>query len=85
MIAAALLQEIYAKFQDLGEDQVNKGEFNTFSHGYLVPGDLIYLPFGHVVCEKATKSHNISLRTTSLLVTPENDKTANFLGLAFPE
>ena len=82
---AALLQEVYAKFPDLGENEVNQGKFNTFSHGYLVPGDLIYMPFGHVMCEKATKNHNLSLRTTSLLVSQSSGATADFLGLAYPE
>ena len=54
--------------ENLTAENVNSGRFSTLAHGYIVPGDVVYIPFGAILCEKAVACSNVSLRVSSLLI-----------------
>lgn len=64
---------------------VNKGKFKTFAHGYVTSGDIVYVPFCHVFCEKATSAHNVSLRSPCMMLNTGNEASAEVLKLAYQE
>ena len=72
--------------QSIDSTKVNEGSFKTFSHGFVIPGDIVYLPFGHILTEKATGNNNVSLRVPSMLVHDSGlSGSAELLSLAYPQ
>lgn len=55
-------------FQDLDQDAIESLSLQTFSHTYVQSGDILYVPSGAIVCEKAVTRHNVLLRVPSTLL-----------------
>lgn len=46
---------------------------------YINPGDVIYIPFGSLLCEKALGGHSLGLRIPMALLSPTQRPAAMFL------
>lgn len=64
------LQEACAYFQQFTPEKFK--EFcdctSTFRYGYITQGDLLWIPSGHIMVEKAVVAHNLILRVPSTLL-----------------
>ena len=71
--------------ENLTAENVNSGRFSTLAHGYIVPGDAVYIPFGAILCEKAVACSNVSLRVSSLLIHKHQCPSADIITNAYPK
>ena len=74
-----------AYLENLTAEKVNSARFNTLAHGYIVPGDIVYIPFGAVFCEKSVGGHNVSLCVSSLLIHKHQCPSADLITNAYPK
>ena len=49
----------------------------------MIAGDCLYLPHGSLVCEKATGSHNTSIRVASMLVRKHHQMALDFMKIVY--
>lgn len=61
-----------------------EGQLASFRYLYVIAGDCLYLPHGSLVCEKATGSHNTSIRVASMLVTKHHRMALDFMKTVYP-
>lgn len=64
------------------EASLEHGSLSSLRMTYVTPGDLMYLPYGSLVCEKALGAHNVALRASMTLISPAQTQTAQFLKAA---
>lgn len=50
---------------------------------YVIPGDLVYIPYASLICEKACGGHAVSLRVASCLMTAEQQEATRFMREVF--
>lgn len=62
----------------------NEGRLVSFRFVYTIPGDIIYLPFGAIVCEKACGANNVSMRVPSMIFTPGSLDAIKFMCAVYP-
>ena len=55
-------------FQDLDQEAIEHLGLKTFSQAFVQSGDILYVPSGAIVCEKAVSRHNVLLRVPSTLL-----------------
>lgn len=51
----------------------------TFRYGYIAPGDVLYLPVGSIIIEKAVQADNVFVRVQIPLITDDLVDGALFL------
>lgn len=59
-------------FGNLTPERLEEIRPASFAHLYVQGGDVLYLPAGCLICEKAVSQHNVILRATSTLVCETN-------------
>ena len=59
-------------------------DISTLKTAYVVAGDLMYIPFGCIVVEKAIASNNTALRVASMLITADQLPAQRFLLESYP-
>ena len=60
-----------------------EGQLASFRYLYVIAGDCLYLPHGSLVCEKATGSHNTSIRVASMLVRKHHQMALDFMKIMY--
>lgn len=76
-------------FFDLSTDAFSKergalDSDTSLRNTYLCPGDVYYIPYGSVICDKIMGSHSIGLRVPVLFVSELNRFSALLLELGEP-
>lgn len=81
-------QDVSTYLADLNSETLNslanEGRLASFRFVYAIPGDIIYLPFGSIVCEKACGANNVSMRTPSMIFTPGSRDAVKFMCAVYP-
>ena len=79
------VQETLNWMKALDAETVNThaDQFESLRHGYIIPGDVVYVPAGHIFVEKALQANNVSLRATSLLITHDQCASVEAIASAY--
>ena len=84
-------------FVSVSEDAINSLAFFTaelfakhdpasLKWVYATKGDVLYVPFGTLVVERAVgDKHSVCLRTTSMMFTPQLQQASLFYASAYPQ
>lgn len=82
------LQEGAEFLKNLGgdalKDLVNDGKMMSFRFSYIVPGDIVYIPYGSMVCEKAVGMNNVAMRVPSLIMSEYSEMGMQFMSRLYP-
>ena len=77
-------QDASCALRDLHEESP-LSEVRSLRIAYCLPGDLVYVPFGSLICEKSCgTSHNIAARVFSCLVTAHHHWHSKLMSYAYP-
>ena len=52
-------------FQGLSQADIERLGLRTFAHTFVQSGDILFVPSGSILCEKAVSKHNVILRVPS--------------------
>ena len=55
----------------------------SLRYAYVIPGDLYYVPFGHLFVEKAIRETNTSIRANSMLICKDDYEAATVFAKAY--
>jgi len=69
--------------ESLDVETVKQLQPKTLRYAFAVPGDVVYVPFGALIVEKATKQNNLFIRALSMLVQPTDLLSCSVLATAF--
>ena len=69
--------------QALDSDTVAKMAPRSLRYCYVVPGDILYLPFGTIFVERACKTHSVNVRSHSTLMCKEDLTAAAVFATAY--
>ena len=74
--------------QDLNCDTLQslaaEGMLSSFRFSYIIAGDIVYMPHGIIVCEKAVGANNVSMRVPSMLCTKNDLLSLAFIRKVYP-
>lgn len=73
-----MIQAALVFFQNMSADDI-KSAPTTYRYTYVQQGDVIYLPAGTLMCEKAVGGHSLVLRSYSTLISQKNADGCMFL------
>ena len=62
----------------------DEGRLTSFRFGYIVSGDVLYLPHGACVCEKAVGQHNVAMRVPAMIFSSYHMRTNALMSLIYP-
>ena len=65
-------------FQNLTAEDLKTAP-SSYKFAYVQPGDVVYIPAGAIVCEKAVGGHSLVLRSYSTLLSVANTDGCMFL------
>lgn len=65
-------------FQNLTAEELKTAP-SSYKFAYVQPGDVVYIPAGAIVCEKAVGGHSLVLRAYSTLPSLDNSDGCMFL------
>ena len=76
-------QDATAWMESLDAETVTQLQPKTLRYAFAVPGDVVYIPFGTLVVEKATKQNNVFVRALSMLLQTPNLLSCSVLATAY--
>ena len=79
------MEETLQFLQSLDAETVNLGQLKSIRHGFLVAGDVMYIPPGALLVEKAVGATNIALRTASMVLAQDSSSSTLLIAAAHPK
>ncbi|CAL1156990.1 unnamed protein product, partial [Cladocopium goreaui] len=79
------LSKVLQCLKELTPDSLKAGSLPTFMVNQVTAGDMVFLPFGFIFCEKATNAASITIRATVELLSPEGRDDFNQFCSQIPE
>ncbi len=73
-----MMQGALVHFQNLTAEELKTAP-PSYKFAYVQQGDIVYIPAGSIVCEKAVGGHSLVLRAYSMLLSQANADGCMFL------
>lgn len=78
-------QDAYTYFTNVGIDQFEKFLPQTLRWGYLIPNDVLWVPFGAIIVEKCVgAAHSVTLRAPSMVFTKSQMEASEIMRECYP-